>query len=1147
MSRSVLPPLQESRAKSPSLGLLPALVADTTSASQRSRLQQPRQRVLPPHASSSTAVKFPALVKPQQQLSAAPRCNQDEEERDGSRTALDNNADEDEEDKRHRLSSSRTSASSSSSLTHTRAAGDKNRAYIKGLEEKKRKEKEDRVRQEKRKKKLHEKLTRKILQEAEGARQKQAMTSSPEADDVANELLGPKAGGPDERSEPQEDESDKEGEAAAAQKRKDKARRQKRLLKKQQAHLEQIRAKQREKLEELEMEKERERRKQEKATKTILDAIQDANNRWEENQEAASEDDGGDEHLEDADAERGPMLLNSVPSDQQESPGPADEQAHEQSQRAKEQRETIHRKQQEYLQKLADQRKQKQKEEEDALILQAKRKKKIQKEAKLRLQEAAAKQQALAEIKEKEEAAAAASEKAANAGPPVDVEAMVARLSKLKDRDAQIIPEARDFVSWKKRHGVGPEQKVFCMTGWYPMIREELEKRGWFFNQEKVSPFFDLKWSLKSDDLKAFKVEKYQYVNHFFQNTAITTKVGLLHNLRNAVWHQSVDIDALFPRAYDLNEPRDMELFVQDFRYGVAEGLLKQLARHGLQLKNKESGVTSMGANEALVDVVLDVARKKIRSKRPGSDELESPADPIDVLEESVDNPLSSGVDELVTDLQWEILTTCQLDKPGKLRASVVYKKKVYAEDKADGAFGDNSSVDTVLSAREKRQQRQAEKLLVDAFNREKARLAALMTHVSPVRDAVFDDALRLTRELERVCPQFHINGGAEFLEAKPHPAAATSTSLNVWIVKPAGMSRGRGIRVFNDLEQLLEYADVENHKECQWVAQKYIENPLLVCKRKFDIRQWVLVTGWDPLTVWFYEDCYLRFSSEEYSTEDLSDQYVHLTNNSIQKYSDKFNDVYSTEDGEMQVEGNMWHSDDFKRYLATKLERPEDWEARVHPRMKEIVVQSLQCVQDMVQHRSNCCELYGYDFMLDEELQPWLIEVNSSPACDYSTPTAKRYVETGLAGIVKVIVDHREYEQKKKSGGGVGAEEPDTGCWRRIHKAEFIGKPTSSYGADFQVQGAKLQRSRRGAKLCVKAVGKTSTSNSSDDEGVEQSELLLEGDDDDASASQGEEVDDAADAEDDAQREQEEEAEETDGDDSPPDPSMMDELDPLL
>lgn len=39
-----------------------------------------------------------------------------------------------------------------------------------------------------------------------------------------------------------------------------------------------------------------------------------------------------------------------------------------------------------------------------------------------------------------------------------------------------------------------------------------------------------------------------------------------------------------------------------------------------------------------------------------------------------------------------------------------------------------------------------------------------------------------------------------------------------------------------------------------------------------------------------------------------------------------------------------------------------------------------------MVENRKNSFEMFGYDFMVDDQGIPWLIEVNSSPAMDYST-----------------------------------------------------------------------------------------------------------------------------------------------------------------
>jgi len=68
-------------------------------------------------------------------------------------------------------------------------------------------------------------------------------------------------------------------------------------------------------------------------------------------------------------------------------------------------------------------------------------------------------------------------------------------------------------------------------------------------------------------------------------------------------------------------------------------------------------------------------------------------------------------------------------------------------------------------------------------------------------------------------------------------------------------------------------------------VVQRYVENPLLVEGRKFDIRAYMLVVCMKPYLV-LYNHGYVRLSLNQYTTEGFEkDLITHLTNNSVQKH----------------------------------------------------------------------------------------------------------------------------------------------------------------------------------------------------------------------------------------------------------------------
>ncbi|NXM24773.1 TTLL4 polyglutamylase, partial [Oxyruncus cristatus] len=205
--------------------------------------------------------------------------------------------------------------------------------------------------------------------------------------------------------------------------------------------------------------------------------------------------------------------------------------------------------------------------------------------------------------------------------------------------------------------------------------------------------------------------------------------------------------------------------------------------------------------------------------------------------------------------------------------------------------------------------------------------------------------------------------------------------SRQKWIVKPPASARGIGIQVIHKWSQL--------PKRRPLLVQRYLHKPYLIGGKKFDLRIYVYVTCYDPLRVYLFKDGLVRFASCKYSSsmESLSNKFVHLTNYSVNKK----NTEYKSNSDETACQGHKWALKALWNYLSQKGVNSEAiWE-----KIKDIVIKTIIASEPYVNslvkmyvRRPYCChELFGFDIMLDENLKPWILEVNISPSLHSNSP----------------------------------------------------------------------------------------------------------------------------------------------------------------
>ena len=194
----------------------------------------------------------------------------------------------------------------------------------------------------------------------------------------------------------------------------------------------------------------------------------------------------------------------------------------------------------------------------------------------------------------------------------------------------------------------------------------------------------------------------------------------------------------------------------------------------------------------------------------------------------------------------------------------------------------------------------------------------------------------------------------------------------NLWLVKPKNGNTGKGIHIFKSLK----------NEANEFLITKYIINPHIINGKKYDLRIYVLITGLKPLRIYLNKEGLVRISAEKFNLneDNLDNNFIHLTNTGINKHSKEyiFSEDYDSENA------NKLSLHIYKKYLENE---GADY-SLLRKKISDIAIKTIisgykYLVDNLNEYNLNDTSffnLYGYDIMINDEFEPYLLEVNKRP-----------------------------------------------------------------------------------------------------------------------------------------------------------------------
>ena len=236
------------------------------------------------------------------------------------------------------------------------------------------------------------------------------------------------------------------------------------------------------------------------------------------------------------------------------------------------------------------------------------------------------------------------------------------------------------------------------------------------------------------------------------------------------------------------------------------------------------------------------------------------------------------------------------------------------------------------------------------------------------------------------------------------------------WIVKPVASSQGRGIFLTQSINDI-----PSNH---QTIVSRYIINPFLINNKKFDLRIYAFVTSIVPLRIYRFKEGLTRFSANNYNL-DVNDRCAHLTNYAVNKNNKNY--VQNESPFDVDYNSSKWTLTSLQQYLEEHNINSE----LVFSKIDDIIIKTfissennlINAISKYCAYQENCFELYGFDILLDENLNCWLMEVNLSPNLHFDAAIDLKIKGEMIAEIFDLIrivpydIRNEIYENNGKFG----------------------------------------------------------------------------------------------------------------------------------